>query len=177
MEFSMRFMTTPKALAVAAAIALSGGALTQAAHAAEHGKSKTIVETAAAAGQFETLLAAVDAAGLTATLEGEGPFTVFAPTDEAFAQLPEGTVETLLQPENKDRLVQILTYHVVSGEVTSDAVSPDEPAELTTVEGQTLTVAVEDGSVMVNDTAEVVKADVQASNGVIHAIDTVLMPE
>jgi uncharacterized surface protein with fasciclin (FAS1) repeats len=169
----MRIMNTPKALAFAAAIALTGGS----ALAAMHGDSKTIVETAAEAGQFETLVAAVDAAGLTETLEGEGPFTVFAPTDAAFAKLPEGTVETLLQPENKDRLVQILTYHVVSGEVTSDAVSPDEAAELTTVEGQSLTVEVKDGSVMVNDTAEVVKADVKASNGVIHAIDTVLMPE
>ena len=173
----MPFMTTPKALAFAAAIALSGGVAIGTAGAADYGKSKTIVETAAAAGQFETLVAAVDAAGLTATLEGEGPFTVFAPTDAAFAKLPEGTVQTLLQPENKEKLVQILTYHVVSGKVMSGAVSPTEAAELTTVEGQSLTVAVKDGSVVVNDTAEVVKADVKASNGVIHAIDTVLLPE
>ena len=176
----MPYMTTPKALAFAAAIALTGGSALAAMHGdskAMHGDSKTIVETAAGAGQFETLVAAVDAAGLTETLEGEGPFTVFAPTDAAFAKLPEGTVESLLQPENKQKLVDILTYHVVSGEVMSDAVSPDEAAEVTTVEGQSLTVAVKDGSVVVNDTAEVVKADVKASNGVIHAIDTVLMPE
>ena len=173
----MRIMMTPKALALAAAIAISGGALMEAARAADYGGGKTIVETASAAGQFDTLVAAVDAAGLTDTLKGEGPFTVFAPTDAAFAKLPEGTVESLLQPENKEKLVEILTYHVVSGEVMSDAVSPTEAAELTTVEGQSLSVTAKEGSVMVNDTAEVVKADVKASNGVIHAIDTVLMPE
>jgi uncharacterized surface protein with fasciclin (FAS1) repeats len=169
-------MTASRAAAFAATIALSGGIAIGAAGAADYGKSKTIVETAVDAGQFETLVAAVDAAGLTDTLQGEGPFTVFAPTDAAFAKLPEGTVQGLLQPENKEKLVQILTYHVVGSKVGSDAVK-DEAAELKTVEGQSLSVVRKDGAVVVNDTAEVVSADVKASNGVIHAIDTVLMPK
>ena len=172
----MRFMTTSRAVAFAAAVVLSGGVAVDGARAADYGKGKTIVETAADAGQFKTLVAAVDAAGLTETLQGKGPFTVFAPTDAAFAKLPEGTVDSLLQPENKDKLVQILTYHVVGSKVTSDAVKA-EPTELKTVEGQPLSVVRKDGSVVVNGTAEVVSADVKASNGVIHAIDTVLMPE
>jgi uncharacterized surface protein with fasciclin (FAS1) repeats len=177
MEIPMpSFMTASRAAAFAAAIAISGGLAIGAAEARDYGKSKTIVETAADAGQFKTLVAAVDAAGLTETLQGEGPFTVFAPTDAAFAKLPEGTVQGLLQPENKEKLVQILTYHVVGSKVGSDAVKA-EPAELTTVEGQSLSVVRKDGAVVVNDTAEVVSADVKASNGVIHAIDTVLMPE
>ncbi len=173
----MTVMTKTRAVAFAAAIAVTGGAIFGPAIASQHEKGKTIVETATDAGQFKTLVAAVDAAGLTETLEGKGPFTVFAPTDAAFAKLPDGTVESLLKPENKEKLTEILTYHVVSGEVTSDAVSPSEPAELETVQGQSLSVAAKDGKVVVNDTAEVVSADVKASNGVIHAIDTVLMPE
>jgi len=131
-----------------------------------------IVTVAVEAGDFEILATALDAAGLVATLQGEGPFTVFAPTDEAFAALPEGTLETLLEEENVDQLTAILTYHVVPGMVTSEDI---EPGDVETVEGSTLTIAVEDGSVMVND-ATVVTADVKASNGVFDVIDTVLLP-
>jgi uncharacterized surface protein with fasciclin (FAS1) repeats len=140
----------------------------------EHGMKKDIVDVAAENGSFNTLVAAVKAAGLVDTLKGKGPFTVFAPTDEAFAKLPEGTVEMLLQPENKDKLAAILTYHVVSGKVMStDVVKIDSAA---TVQGQMLMVKVVDGSVMINN-AKVIMADVKASNGVIHVIDTVLMPK
>ncbi|MGD9653095.1 MAG: fasciclin domain-containing protein [Candidatus Dadabacteria bacterium] len=135
---------------------------------------KDIVETASAAGSFNTLVAAVQAAGLTETLEGEGPFTVFAPTDEAFAKLPDGTVEMLLKPENKDKLVAILTYHVVPGKVTSAEVAGMTSAK--TVNGEEITIKAADGKVMVDD-ATVIKADVPASNGVIHVIDAVIMPE
>ncbi|WP_138472282.1 fasciclin domain-containing protein [Poseidonocella sp. HB161398] len=140
-----------------------------------HMGAKTIVETAAGAGDFDTLVAAVEAAGLAETLSGDGPFTVFAPTDAAFEKLPEGTVEELLMPENKDKLVQILTYHVLPAAVMSGDISGEMMPE--TVEGSTLTVMpTEDDGVMVND-ATVIQADIEASNGVIHAIDTVLMPE
>jgi uncharacterized surface protein with fasciclin (FAS1) repeats len=131
-----------------------------------------IVDTAVDAGNFETLVAAVQAADLVETLKGEGPFTVFAPTDEAFAALPEGTVESLLEPENKDQLVSILTYHVVPGSVMSGDLSDGMTAE--TVEGSEITISTE-GGVMVND-ATVTTADIEASNGVIHVIDSVLMP-
>lgn len=133
-----------------------------------------IVETAMNAGSFNTLVAAVKAAGLVDTLKGEGPFTVLAPTDEAFAKLPEGTVESLLLPENKDKLVSILTYHVVAGKVMAEDVMGMDSG--TSLEGSDFTVKVVDGKVMIND-ATVVKADVKTSNGVIHVIDTVLMPE
>jgi len=132
----------------------------------------TIPEVAAEAGSFTTLLAAVDAAGLTETLSGEGPFTVFAPTDDAFAALPEGTVEALLA--DIPTLTNILLYHVVSGAVGSDAVVGLDSA--TTLEGSDISISVEDGSVILNGTAKVVITDVQASNGVIHVIDTVLLP-
>lgn len=132
-----------------------------------------IVETAVAAGQFETLAAALSAAGLVDTLKGEGPFTVFAPTDAAFAALPTGTVENLLKPENKDKLVAILTYHVVPGRYTAESVMGMDEAP--TVNGDTVAIDTVDGKVMV-DGATVVKADVMASNGVIHVIDKVLMP-
>jgi uncharacterized surface protein with fasciclin (FAS1) repeats len=118
-------------------------------------------------------VAAVQAAGLTETLKGEGPFTVFAPTDEAFAKLPAGTVEDLLKPENKEKLVAILTYHVVPGKVTSEEVVKMTSAK--TVNGEEITIKTADGKVMIDD-ATVIKADVPASNGVIHVIDTVLMP-
>jgi len=126
------------------------------------------------AGQFETLVAAVQAAGLVETLSGPGPFTVFAPTDEAFAKLPAGTLEDLLKPENKDTLVSILTYHVVPGKVMSADIAGKvlEPA---TVQGQTLDIDATDG-VQVDD-ATVVTADVEAENGVIHVIDAVMMPQ
>ncbi len=133
-----------------------------------------IVDTAVSAGQFETLVAAVEAAGLVETLKGEGPFTVFAPTDEAFAQLPEGTVESLLQPENRDQLVAILTYHVVPGEVMSADLAGQQ-LEAETVQGERVTIDATDGAVKV-DEATVITADVQADNGVIHVIDQVIMP-
>ncbi len=138
-----------------------------------HEKKADIVDTAVAAGSFETLVAAVQAADLVEALKGEGPFTVFAPTDEAFAALPEGTVETLLKPENKDQLVAILTYHVVAGKVTAADVVELDSAE--TLQGSEIKISVEDGSVKIND-ATVVKADIMTSNGVIHVIDTVIMP-
>ncbi|NJK71956.1 MAG: fasciclin domain-containing protein [Synechococcaceae cyanobacterium SM2_3_60] len=131
-----------------------------------------IVSVAVAAGTFETLAAALTAADLVETLQGEGPFTVFAPTDEAFAALPEGTLESLLLPENKDTLVEILTYHVVSGAVTSGEL---ESGEVETVAGLPVTVTVAEGSVMVNE-ASVITADIEASNGVIHVIDAVILP-
>jgi uncharacterized surface protein with fasciclin (FAS1) repeats len=136
--------------------------------------NKDIVETAVAAGSFNTLVAALQAAGLAETLKGKGRFTVFAPTDEAFAKLPAGTVDSLLKPENKEKLKAILLYHVVSGEVTAAQVVKLTSAK--TVNGQSVQIMVNDGSVMVND-ASVVKADVIASNGVIHVIDTVLLPK
>jgi uncharacterized surface protein with fasciclin (FAS1) repeats len=135
--------------------------------------TKDIVAVAAGAGQFKTLVAAIKAAGLVDTLKGPGPFTVFAPTDSAFAKLPKGTVEELLKPENKQKLASILTYHVLSGKVLSSQV---KTMMAPTVNGQQLDVKVEGGKVVVND-ATVVKADILASNGVIHAIDTVLMPK
>ena len=133
-----------------------------------------IVDTAIRAGQFKTLAAALKAAGLVDTLKGPGPFTVFAPTDAAFAALPAGTVENLLKPENRKKLVAILTYHVVPGRVTAAQVAGMESA--TTVQGGKLAIRASGGAVTVND-AHVVSADVAASNGVIHVIDKVLMPE
>ncbi|MBL0921407.1 MAG: fasciclin domain-containing protein [Phycisphaerales bacterium] len=132
-----------------------------------------IVDTAVAAGSFKTLAAALQAAGLIETLKGPGPFTVFAPTDEAFAKLPAGTVENLLKPENRQTLIDILTYHVVPGKVGSDAVVTLTNAA--TVNGQRVDIVAANGKVMV-DNANVVKADVWASNGVIHVIDAVIMP-
>ncbi len=154
--------------------AAAGVLLSAAAQADHHGMKKDIVDTAVEAGQFETLVAAVQAAGLVETLKGEGPFTVFAPTDEAFAALPEGTVESLLEEENRDQLQSILTYHVVSGKIMAeDAMAADSA---TTVQGQDLTITTMDGSVMIDD-ATVIQADIETSNGVIHVIDSVLMPE
>ena len=132
-----------------------------------------IVEVAKGAGVFNTLVAAVQAAGLGETLSGKGPFTVFAPTDEAFAKLPAGTVEALLKDTKK--LAAILTYHVLSGKVMAADVLKAERVKPATVNGQPLDVQVRDGKVFVNN-AQVVKADVAASNGVIHVIDTVLLP-
>jgi uncharacterized surface protein with fasciclin (FAS1) repeats len=135
---------------------------------------KDIVDTAVGAGDFNTLVTAVKAADLVETLKGEGPFTVFAPTDEAFAKLPAGTVEDLLKPENKDKLVSILTYHVVSGKVMASDVVKLSHAK--TVNGQSLTIKTSGGSVMV-DNAQVVKTDIGCSNGVIHVIDAVVLPQ
>jgi uncharacterized surface protein with fasciclin (FAS1) repeats len=134
---------------------------------------KDIVDTAVAAGQFKTLAAALDAAGLVATLKGPGPFTVFAPTDDAFAKLPAGTVENLLKPEKKDQLIAILTYHVVPGKVMAADVVKLKEAK--TVNGKMLKVTVMDGAVTIND-AKVTSTDIVASNGVIHVIDSVLLP-
>ncbi|MFV1494339.1 fasciclin domain-containing protein [Phaeobacter sp. JH20_36] len=145
-------------------------ALTTSAFAGGH--AKDIVDTAAGAGDFSTLVAAVEAAGLVDTLKGDGPFTVFAPTDAAFAALPEGTVEELLKPENKDKLIEILTYHVVPGKVMSGDLVDDMKAA--TVQGSEITIDLDSG-VMV-DEAKVVTADIEAENGVIHVIDTVIMP-
>ncbi|GIL03177.1 MAG: Nex18 symbiotically induced protein [Alphaproteobacteria bacterium] len=134
---------------------------------------KDIVDTAVGAGQFKTLAAALEAAGLVATLKGEGPFTVFAPTDEAFAKLPAGTVETLLKPENKDQLTAILTYHVVPGKVmAADVVGIDEAK---TVNGKMIDIQVQGSSVKVNE-ATVTATDIVASNGVIHVINAVILP-
>jgi len=138
------------------------------------GHSMDIVDTAVAAGSFNTLVATVQAAGLVDTLKGEGPFTVFAPTDEAFAALPEGTVEDLLKPENIDTLTAILTYHVISGKVmAADIAGQSMMAE--TVQGGALDVNGMNG-VTING-ANVVQADIEASNGIIHVIDMVLIPE
>ena len=148
--------------ALAAATFVLGASL---AHAAD------IVDTAVSAGQFKTLVAAVQAAGLVDTLKGKGPFTVFAPTDEAFAKLPAGTVESLLK--DKEKLSKILTYHVVPGKVMAADV---KTGAVRTVQGQSLNVVANGSGVKVND-AKVVKADVVASNGVIHVIDTVVLPQ
>jgi len=170
--------------ALALAFGLSCGAGTPAVLAGECHKAKAkvvslrekpsadIVETAVAAGSFKTLAAALNAAGLVETLQGEGPFTVFAPTDDAFAKLPAGTVESLLKPENKAKLVAILTYHVVPGKVLAADVVKLKSAK--TVQGGLLAIDTADG-VKVND-SRVAKADIDCANGVIHVIDSVLLP-
>ena len=145
-----------------------------AAETSDKSKSKDIVDTAVGAGKFKTLAAALQAAGLVDTLKGKGPFTVFAPTDEAFAKLPAGTVESLLKPENKEKLIAVLTYHVVAGKVTSEEVVKLTSAK--TVQGSEVKISVVEGKVHIDD-AIVVAADVAASNGVIHVIDSVLLPK
>ena len=137
-------------------------------------QGRDIVDTAVGAGQFKTLAAALQAAGLVETLKGAGPFTVFAPTDAAFAKLPKGTVEELLKPENKAKLTAILTYHVVAGKVMASDVVKVKNAK--TVQGGSINVNAAGGKVKV-DASNVVKTDIAASNGVIHVIDTVLMPK
>ena len=141
----------------------------------ETAKQANIVETAVAAGQFKTLAAALEAAGLIDALTGKGPFTVFAPTDEAFAKLPAGTVESLLKPENKEKLKAILLYHVVPGNITAKQVVKLNGRTVKTVEGRSFKVNTMDGVTV--DDARVTKTDIQASNGVIHVIDTVLVPK
>jgi uncharacterized surface protein with fasciclin (FAS1) repeats len=135
---------------------------------------QNIVQVAVANGSFKTLVAAVKAAGLVEVLSGKGPFTVFAPTDEAFAKLPKGTVETLLKPENKEILVKVLTYHVVSGKVNAKDIKAGS-ALVPTVEGNSIKVTKSAKGVVI-DNSKVVSADVKTSNGVIHVIDTVLLP-
>lgn len=156
----------------AASLALMLGILVSALPATAGGKD--IVDIAVSDGNFKTLVAAIQAAGLVETLKGKGPFTVFAPTDEAFNKLPAGTVESLLKPENKEKLRSILLYHVVAGDVTAAKIMKMSSAK--TLDGQEIKIAVVGGMVMVND-ARVIKADVMASNGVIHVIDTVLIPK
>ncbi len=136
--------------------------------------AKDIVDTAVGAGSFNTLVAAVKAAGLVDTLKGEGPFTVFAPTDEAFAKLPAGTIDTLLKPENKQMLVDILTYHVVAGKVLAKDVVGLNSAD--SVQGGKISIAVVDGKVKLNGASTVVTTDIECDNGVIHIIDSVIMP-
>lgn len=153
-------------LALTAATLMAGPAF-----AGDH--SKDIVDIAAGNESFSTLVAAVQAAGLVDTLKGEGPFTVFAPTNDAFAALPAGTVETLLKPENKDQLTAILTYHVVPGKVMSGDLSDGMTAA--TVQGNEVTIGTTGGVTV--DGANVVQADIEASNGVIHVIDAVILPE
>ena len=137
--------------------------------------TKDIVDTAVGAGSFKTLAAALGAAGLVDTLKGKGPFTVFAPTDDAFAKLPKGTVEDLLKPENKEKLASILTYHVVAGEVMAATVVTMDGQSAATVNGKSVKIGVKDGKVTV-DSANVVTTDMMASNGVIHVIDSVILP-
>ena len=166
------FSKTILAVASAALIALSSAAFAGH-HAKREAKSGDIVDVAVSAGQFNTLAAALEGAGLIATLKGDGPFTVFAPTDAAFAKLPAGTVDSLLKPENKDQLIGILTYHVVPGNVmASDVV---KLSSATTVNGADVAITLDAGSVRI-DNAMVVKTDIEASNGVIHVIDTVILP-
>lgn len=136
--------------------------------------AKDIVDTAVAAGSFKTLASALQAVGLVDTLKGKGPFTVFAPTDEAFAKLPAGTLEDLLKPENKEKLAAILTYHVVPGKVLAAQVAKMKSAK--TLNGQSLTISAGQGTVMV-DNARVVKTNILCSNGVIHVIDSVVLPK
>lgn len=133
-----------------------------------------VVDTAVKAGTFKTLAAAIKAAGLTETLKGQGPFTVFAPTDEAFAKLPKGALESLLRPENREKLKAILTYHVLPGNITAAQVAQMKAAE--TVNGQSLAIVKHTDHVMVNE-AKITKTDIACGNGVIHVIDTVLMPK
>jgi uncharacterized surface protein with fasciclin (FAS1) repeats len=154
-------------VAAAVAVAVLGAGAVRA-------EEKDIVDTAVEAGSFKTLAAALQAAGLVETLKGKGPFTVFAPTDEAFAKLPAGTLDSLLKPENKAKLTSILTYHVVPGKVMAADVVKLKEAK--TVNGQMVKITVDGAKVKVND-ANVIKTDVGASNGVIHVIDTVLLPK
>ena len=156
---------------VAAALLLT---LSTATYANPKPAKQDIVDTAVAAGSFKTLVAALKAAGLVDTLKGKGPFTGFAPTDDAFAKLPAGTVDELLKPENKQKLIAILTYHVVAGKVAAAQAMKLNSAK--TVNGESLNISADGGTVKIND-ATVTKADIMCSNGVIHVIDTVLMPK
>ncbi len=170
-------MNHPLSRILAPIALIAGIAFSTIAMAGHHGMKKAqaldIVDVAVSSGQFTTLAAALDAADLISTLKGEGPFTVFAPTDAAFEKLPAGTVDMLLKPENKDQLIAVLTYHVVSGSVMAADVVKLSGA--TTVNGADVSIAVVDGGVRI-DNATVVKADIGASNGVIHVIDTVILP-
>lgn len=178
--FQSRISARSGSRALLAAFALATAALisTPAALASGHGDkskaTKDIVDTAVAAGNFGTLAKALTAAGLVETLKGKGPFTVFAPTDAAFAKLPAGTLDNLLKPENKAQLTKVLTYHVVSGSVKAADVV--KLTEAKTVQGQSVKITVKDGKVSV-DNANVTATDIAASNGVIHVIDSVILPK
>jgi uncharacterized surface protein with fasciclin (FAS1) repeats len=193
---NMSLLKTCTALALAGILASCGGAqqseetqdttMTTAVEAVEAVETPTIVGVASGNENFSTLVTAVTAAGLAETLGGEGPFTVFAPTNDAFAKLPAGTVDGLLKPESKDKLASVLTYHVVSGKFDAATVieainTNNGKYTVTTVQGGSLDLSLKDGNVLLTDanggTATVVIADVAASNGVIHAIDTVVMPK
>ncbi len=176
---SIALKTTPVRLAMGA-FALAAASLLAMPAAFAGDKAKTydkpkadIVDTAVAAGEFKTLATALTAAGLVDTLKGPGPFTVFAPTDAAFAKLPAGTVENLLKPENRAELTKVLTYHVVPGKVTAADVV--KLTEANTMQGQAAKIAVKDGKVMI-DNATVTATDIGATNGVIHVIDAVILP-
>lgn len=166
------FVTTVKVLMLAQ-LAIVASQATAGGH-SKHAETADIVDTAIAAGQFETLAAALSAAGLVETLKSDGPFTVFAPTDDAFAKLPAGTVDSLLKPENRDQLVAILTYHVVPGEVSAADVVKLTSA--TTVNGADVSIAADDHGVRIDD-ARVLATDIGASNGIIHVIDSVILPD
>ena len=153
---------------------LGGAVVAPFVFAAANAQAADIVDTAVQAGQFDTLVAAVQAAELVDTLKGDGPFTVFAPTDEAFAKLPAGTLDDLLKPENKDTLAAILTYHVVPGKTMSGDLA-GQTLEVASVQGDTIAIDATDGVKV--DNATVVSADIETDNGVIHVIDTVIMPE
>ena len=175
MDLSKKFASVSSAMMLSTAVLAAVIAPANQAVAGHHAPAAAtdIVDTAVSAGSFNTLVAAVQAAGLESTLRSDGPFTVFAPTDEAFANLPAGTVETLLQPENRDQLVSILTYHVVPGKVYSKSLAGKQ-LEATTVQGTTVAIDGTDGVSV--DNANVVAADIKTSNGVIHVIDAVMLP-
>ncbi|MGF1632669.1 MAG: fasciclin domain-containing protein [Phycisphaerae bacterium] len=172
---------TKIALSAVAVAALGTGSFVMADHHEKkdkkggYGEKQDIVATAVSAGQFNTLAAALTQAGLVETLQTGGPFTVFAPTDEAFAKLPTGTVETLLKDENKEQLKSVLLYHVVDGKVKAEKVVGMDTAK--TLQGGDVSISTRDGNVFLNDNVQVIKADVMASNGVIHVIDGVLLPQ
>lgn len=169
-RISRLFTLTIAFMGIAALAPLSAAA---GGHAAKAAAPKDIVDTAVAAGQFTTLAAALKAAGLIDALKGDGPFTVFAPTDAAFAKLPAGTVDNLLKPENVDELKSVLTYHVVPGKIMAADIG--SKARPTTLQGATVDVMSGTGGVTIND-ASVTSADIEASNGVIHVIDSVILP-
>ena len=168
-----RLLSSFAAFAVVTALVSQSALAGDCAASCSASKKKDIVDTAVGAGSFKTLVTAVSKAGLVETLKGKGPFTVFAPTDEAFAKLPEGTVAELIKPENKEKLTAILTYHVVAGKVLAEDVV--KLSEAKTVQGSNVDIKVDDGKVYI-DAAQVVKADIHTSNGVIHVIDSVILP-
>lgn len=170
--FRRSFLKLTAALAIAA-VGIVASPFATADSCGARCSGKDIVDTAVSAGQFKTLAAALTAAGLVDTLKGPGPFTVFAPTDEAFAKLPKGTVEDLLKPENKAKLTAILTYHVVPAK--AKAADVKDGASYRSVQGKELLASIRDGRVSISG-ANVIKTDIAASNGVIHVIDTVMIP-